>query len=56
MSDYRVVVNSNFEGKNAWYVTDLAFSGDSSFLGLLGSRTAMDESSFSVRFIDLPKR
>ena len=53
---YRVVVNRNFEGKNALYVVDIAFSRDSSFLGVLGSRRAGDESSFSVRFIDLPKK
>ncbi len=56
LPDYRVVVNRNMEGKNAWYVVDLAFSRDSSFLGLLGSRTAMDESGYSARFIDLPPK
>lgn len=56
LPDYRVVVNRDFEGKNAWYVVSQAFSRDSSFLGLLGSRTAMEESGFSVKFIDLPKK
>ena len=53
---YRVVVNRKMDGENAWYVDDLVFSRDSSFLGLLGSRSAADEAGYSVRFIDLPKK
>lgn len=56
LPDYRVVVNRNMDGKNSWYVDDLVFSMDSSFLGLLGSRSVADASGYSVRFIDLPKK
>jgi WD40 repeat protein len=52
---YKEVAKRNFYGNSAWYAVDMACSMDDSFLGLLGSRSALDETSFSVKFIDLPK-
>jgi WD40 repeat protein len=57
LPDYRPLLKTEFEGENEWSITGMAFSRDSSFLGLSGVKYAKSagEGRHSVKFINLKK-